>query len=268
MTTTAAILDVPGAHLYHEVRGSGPLVVLVGAPMDANPFTPLAELLAVDHTVVTTDPRGINRSTVDDPDADATLDLRASDLAALIRHVDAGPAVVLGSSGGAVSTLALAQAYPDLVRVAIAHEPPLTEVLDDREELHRRTDDIIATHQGGDVLGAWRKFFVLANIDLPEPVFLQMFGGERTPQEIADDDFQHNHMMRPTTRWQPDVAVLRSIATRIVIGIGAESGGQFCERTSIALGRLLDVEPTIFPGGHIGFAEQPEAFEKVFRSVL
>lgn len=26
-------LPVPGAELYHEVRGEGPLVVLVGAPM-------------------------------------------------------------------------------------------------------------------------------------------------------------------------------------------------------------------------------------------
>ena len=69
---TAQMLDVPGAHLYHEVRGRGPLVVLVAAPMDARAFAPLADLLATDHTVLTTDPRGINRSPVDDPDRDST----------------------------------------------------------------------------------------------------------------------------------------------------------------------------------------------------
>ena len=32
---TARTLEVPGARLYHEVRGKGPLLLLVGAPMDA-----------------------------------------------------------------------------------------------------------------------------------------------------------------------------------------------------------------------------------------
>src|SRR5690349_8616693 len=100
---TADILEVPGASLHYELRGSGPLVVLVAAPMDARSFEPLADLLAADHTVLTTDPRGIFRSRVADPDADATVELRADDIARLIAHVDRGPAAVLGSSGGAVS---------------------------------------------------------------------------------------------------------------------------------------------------------------------
>jgi pimeloyl-ACP methyl ester carboxylesterase len=58
LAPTAQTLEVPGARLYYEVRGTGPLVVLVGAPMDAGPFAPLADLLADDYTVLTTDPRG------------------------------------------------------------------------------------------------------------------------------------------------------------------------------------------------------------------
>src|SRR6266550_8753792 len=72
LAPTAQTLEVPGAHLYYEVRGRGPLVVLVGAPMDARPFGPLADLLASDYTVLTTDPRGINRSPVNDPSQDST----------------------------------------------------------------------------------------------------------------------------------------------------------------------------------------------------
>ena len=56
LAPTAQTLEVPGARLYYEVRGRGPLVVLVGAPMDAGPFGPLADLLAGDYTVLTTDP--------------------------------------------------------------------------------------------------------------------------------------------------------------------------------------------------------------------
>jgi pimeloyl-ACP methyl ester carboxylesterase len=265
---TAETLRVPDALLHYEVRGQGPLVVLVGAPMDARSFAPLADLLAADHTVLTTDPRGINRSPVDDPDRDSTPEMRADDLSRLLTHLDAGPAAVLGSSGGAVSALALVQAHPERVHTVIAHEPPLNELLNDREQLRAQTEDIITTHLSGDVRGAWKKFMILANINLPEGAFEQMFGGERNPQEVADDHVQQAHMLRPTALWRPDLTALRSTTTRIVVGIGEQSGGQLCERTSTALAAALGIEPTMFPGGHIGFAENPDGFATRLRAVL
>jgi len=272
MTITTApvshMLDVPGAHLYYEVRGAGPLVVLVGAPMDADSFAPLADLLADEYTVLTTDPRGIKRSRVDDRDRDSTPELRADDLARLITHLDAGPAIALGSSGGALTVLALVQAHPELVSTAIAHEPPLNELLDDRAELHAKTEDIIATHLAGDTVGAWRKFLALANIHMPDEVFQAMFAGERDAQAEADDHFQHAHMLRPSTRWVPDLGLLRSASSRVIVGIGEESGAQLCERTSEALAAALDIVPTRFPGDHIGFAHAPESFATRLREVL
>ncbi|MGM1058505.1 alpha/beta fold hydrolase, partial [Saccharothrix sp. Mg75] len=258
MTATTGTLRVPDASLHYELRGTGPLVVLVGAPMDARPFEQLADLLATDHTVLTTDPRGINRSPVDDRERDSTPELRADDLARLIEHVDAGPAAVLGSSGGAVSALALVQARPDLVRTAVAHEPPLSGLLDDRAELRARTEDIAATHLGGDHVGAFRKFLALAAIDLPEEVVQHMAGGERSPQDVADADYQHSAMLVPTAFWAPDLDVLRASPSRVVVGIGEESAGQLCDRTSRALAAAIGVEPTAFPGDHVGFAGEPE----------
>ncbi len=232
------------------------------------PTEPLADLLAVDHTVLTTDPRGINRSPVDDPDQDSTPEMRADDLARLLTHLDAGPAVALGSSGGAVSVLALAEARPDLVHTVIAHEPPLLELLEDRDELRAGTEDIIATHLSGDRVGAMRKFLAQANIAMPEEVFQMVFAGERSAQDIADADYQNAHMMRPTIAWRPDLDLLRSGGTRVLVGIGEESAGQICDRTSRALCALLGVEPTMFPGDHIGFAGDPAAFETRLRAVL
>ncbi|WP_433271870.1 alpha/beta fold hydrolase [Actinosynnema sp. CS-041913] len=267
-TVTVGTLRVDDASLHYEVRGHGPLVVLVAAPMDARPFEPLADLLAADHTVLTTDPRGINRSPVDDRDRDSTPEQRADDLYRLISHLDAGPAAVLGSSGGAVSVLALAQAHPEVAHTVIAHEPPLSELVDDRAEVRARTEEIIATYQSGDPVGAFRKFLVLANIHLPEQVVQEMAGGERDAQSIADDDYQYGRMMRATTRWTPDLANLRATASRVLIGIGEKSGDQLCDRTSRALATALGTEPTMFPGGHIGFAEDPEAFAVKLRAVL
>ncbi len=267
-TVTAGSLEVPGARLHYELRGRGPLVVLVGSPMDARAFAPLADLLATDHTVLTVDPRGIHRSSVADPDRDSTPEMRGDDLARLIAHVDAGPAVVFGSSGGAVSALALAQAHPELVHTVVAHEPPLGELLDDRDELRARTEDLVATYLAGDRRGAWAKFLAQADITLPDDVFEEMFGGEPDPQQGADEHFWFRHEMRPSTYWTPDIAALRTGPTRVVVGVGEDSAGQFCDRTSIALAEALGTEPTSFPGGHIAFAEDPEGFEPRLRAVL
>ena len=267
-TPAGATLRVPDATLHYEVRGQGPLVALVGAPMDATSFAPLADLLAAGHTVLTTDPRGVGRSPVDDPGGDSTPERRADDLARLVAHLDAGPAVVLGSSGGAVTALALAQAHPERVATVVAHEPPLTELLDDREEQHARTDAIIAAYLAGDVTGAWAMFLDQAGVTLPEHVFEEMFGGARDPHEVANQDHWFAHELRATTRWRPDVAALRDGPVHIVVGLGEESRGQFCDRTSTALAAALDIEPTAFPGGHTGFMEDPGAFATRLRAVL
>jgi pimeloyl-ACP methyl ester carboxylesterase len=100
---------VPGVRLHYEVRGTsagGPLLLLLGAPMPAADFAPLAEALASDHIVVTTDPRGIANSPLDDPQQDSTPELRADDVAAILDALDAASADVFGSSGGAVTGLA------------------------------------------------------------------------------------------------------------------------------------------------------------------
>jgi pimeloyl-ACP methyl ester carboxylesterase len=261
-------LDVPGARLHYELRGTGPLVVLVGAPMGATSFAPLADLLASDHAVLTTDPRGINRSSVEDPGQDSTPELRADDLSRLLAQLDAGPAAVLGSSGGAVGVLALAQAHPEQVHTVIAHEPPLIELLPDRAERHAGNEDVIARWFAGDYAGSWRAFVGNADIYLPEGVIEMMFAGEPDPQAIADTSYQNGHMLRPTTHWQPDISALRSAATRVAVGIGETSAGQLCDRTSRALAAALGVEPTMFPGGHTGFAEDPDGFAARLRSVL
>jgi pimeloyl-ACP methyl ester carboxylesterase len=266
--TTVSTLAVPGARLHYEVRGSGPVAVLAGAPMDAAAFAPLADLLAVDHTVLTTDPRGIHRSRLDDPDQDSTPQLRADDLARLLTHLDAGPATVFGSSGGAVTALALVQSHPELVQTVIAHEPPFYALLEDREQLAADTEDLIATYLSGDVIGAWTKFMDQAGIVLPDGAIEQWFGGERDPQAVADEHRWFAHEMRGTDLWQPDLEVLRAAAPRIVIGIGEESAGQHCDRTSRALGATLGIEPTMFPGDHTGFVEDPEGFAPRLRSAL
>jgi pimeloyl-ACP methyl ester carboxylesterase len=275
MTATSApaarTLDVPGACLHLEVRGAGPLLVLVGAPMDADAFAPLADLLATDHTVLTTDPRGVHRSRVEDPERDSPPEVRADDLSRLIAALDVGPAAVLGSSGGAVTALALVQAHPEQVDTVIAHEPPLEELLEERAELRARTQHVVDTYLADGSAAAWREFVAVAGLPLPEHG--EANGAPADPPErnarvIADERHFFLRELRATTGFRPDLAALRAASTRIVVGLGEDSGGQLCDRTSRALAAALRTRPTSFPGSHIGFVEDPVRFAARLREVL
>lgn len=268
MSTTTSALDLPDARLHYELRGDGPLIVLIGAPMDADAFAPFADELSTDHTVLTTDPRGIKRSILHDRSQGSAPERRAADLAALIEHVDRGPAIVFGSSGGAVTSLALAQSRADLAPTVVAHEPPLLELLPDRVEQRRLTDELTTAALSGDRIGAWRLFFAQADIPIPEEMLVQWFGGEVDPQSHADEQFWFRHELPASVRWEPDVEMLRARAGHLVLGIGEESVGQLCERTTTALGIQLGIEPTRFPGDHTGFVDHPAAFAARLRETL
>jgi pimeloyl-ACP methyl ester carboxylesterase len=110
---TTHTLDVPGARLYYERRGSGPLLLLIGSPMDSSGFTPLASALADRYTVVTYDPRGIANSSREATTEDVTPTQQADDVHRLLSALGGQPVDLFGSSGGAVVGLALVTAHPD-----------------------------------------------------------------------------------------------------------------------------------------------------------
>lgn len=257
------ILEVPGARLHYEVRGAGPLLLILGAPMAAAEFAPLAHALAGDHTVVTADPRGIAGSSVDDPTENSIPERRADDVAAILDDLGAPTADVFGSSGGAVTGLSLVARHPGRVRTLVAHEPPLLELLPDAAAQRAATEDIIATFNRDGMFAAWGKFMANAGFDIPT-------GAPEMPepsdQDLRDAAHFFNHQLRSTTRFLPDIHALKR--GRVVVGLGEESGRLLTKRTTIALAELLGTRPVMFPGDHGGFMGAPGAFAEVLRKVL
>src|SRR3954464_13296289 len=133
---TTHTLSTPDVDLVYDVHGplptadGRPPLVLIGQPMDASGFAALVPQFP-DRTVVTYDPRGLGRSTRKDGRTDHDPETQAGDLHALIEALGAGPVEVFGSSGGAITGLALVTAHPDDVRTLVAHEPPIIPVLPD-----------------------------------------------------------------------------------------------------------------------------------------
>ena len=287
-------LEVPGGRLYYEVRGSGPLLLVIGQPMTSAPFGPLADLLAADHTVVTYDPHGLGASTLEDPSLDVTPEIEAVDLAYLVDAVGGDRADVFGSSGGAVAALAFAARHPDKAGTVIAHEPPVTELLPDAPYVRTAVDDIDDAYRANGSGAAWGKFVSLVMHDGPvteagvrpaawpppgpdgEEAQAQASGdsdGVETPPEAsekqrADDELFFLRMLKPFTRYQPPVEVLRWGGPRVIVAVGATSGNEIARRSAEALAERLGTAPVVFPGDHGGFMADPAAFAGTIRQLL
>jgi pimeloyl-ACP methyl ester carboxylesterase len=128
-------LAVEGAQLYYEVRGSGPLLLMIpGASGSADAFKAAADCLARHLTVVTYDRRGFSRSPIDrscPQDDIRRLQTDVDDAACLLTRVRNGPAIVFGSSSGAIVALELLVRHATHVRSLVPHEPPLVKLLAD-----------------------------------------------------------------------------------------------------------------------------------------
>ena len=284
-------LAVPGGKIYYEVRGSGPLLLVIGQPMTSGSFAPLADVLATDHTVVTYDPHGLGESTIDDRSLPVTAEIEAEDLAAIIDAVGGGPADVFASSGGAVAGLALATRHPDKVRTLIAHEPPLPELLPDAPYAQAVIDDIVDAFRAGGPGAAWGKFVPLVMHDGPIPE-----GGippttwpppgqhtaddadqdadaaqappERSEKQQADDELFFLRMLKPLNLYQADIDALRSGAPRVVLAVGESSRGELARRSADALAERLGTPAVTFPGHHAGFMADPAGFATKIREVI
>ncbi|EME52538.1 alpha/beta fold hydrolase [Amycolatopsis decaplanina] len=264
----AGTLDVPGAHLSYQVRGTGPVLLLIpGGPAGASMYDDIAPLLAKHHTVITYDPRGLSVSTVDDPSRDITVETQADDARRLLRTVTREPAYVFATSGGCATALELAATYPEQVRTLIVHEPSIAELLPGPEERRAHNADVYETARTVGASAALGKFLPSAGFDVPE---------SPDPDELVAIVAMRDHleefftpanltvffgpMWRPLAGYVPDLDALRTTPARVVVGVGTTSEGQFAYRTAVLLAERLDLRPVVFPGDHGGMLGLPEEF--------
>ena len=280
---TTRTLDVPGARLTFDVRPNReitePPLMLIGSPMGAAGFATLASHFP-ERTVVTYDPRGVERSTKTDPSTESTPEQHADDLHAVIEAVG-GPVDLFASSGGAVNALALVARHPGEVRTLVAHEPPLASLVADSDTARAAVRDVARTYQERGFGAGMAKFILLVSHDGEIPAGL--LAGDVDPTMFglpaADDGRRTDPLLFQNviscTHYEPDVEALRSASTRIVPGVGEESRRGLAGRGGAAIAERLGVDSVSFPGGHDGFlggeygsTGKPDAFAQRLREVL
>ncbi|HKO85836.1 MAG TPA: alpha/beta hydrolase [Actinomycetota bacterium] len=282
---TTHTLEVPGATLTYDLRrneaSTEPILLLIGSPMGAAGFGTLSQHFP-DRTVVTYDPRGVERSVRADPASPVTPDVHADDLHRLIQAIAGGPVDLFASSGGAVNALALVSKHPEDVRTLVAHEPPLASILPDREHAMAATRAVQETYQRSGWGAGLAHFITLtshrgpftaevARQPAPDPATF----GMPTEDDGSRTDPLLGQNLITSTHYGPDFDALRSASTRIVIAAGEESEGQLANRGAFAAAERLGTKPVSFPSDHGGFlggeygqTGKPDAFAAKLREVL
>jgi clorobiocin biosynthesis protein CloN7 len=220
-------------------------------------FAPLVPLLVDDYTVVTFDPRGIGRNTLTSVPQQVAVSTQADDVYRLLQAVSDEPVAVFASSGGAVTALELAARQPERVGTLVVHEPPLVELLPDRAELPVAMDALAGRCAADGPERAMREFLRISGQagrldDYTVPARL-----------LPAVDFFLRYMISAIVRYRPEPAALPELA--IGVGTGA---GQLAHRGATALGELLGIPTTAFPGEHVGFATHAQPAAGVLRELL
>ncbi len=118
--------QVNGIRTYYEVDGTGePLVLLHNDALSLDVWRRLFPHLTVGRQIIAYDRRGHGRSEIPPREAPYTVEVLAEDLGALLDRLALSRVDLFGCSGGAITALGFALAYPDRMRRLILAEPPM-----------------------------------------------------------------------------------------------------------------------------------------------
>jgi pimeloyl-ACP methyl ester carboxylesterase len=258
-------------NLYHEVHGSGPLLVIgQSGEGDAGRSADLVAELTDRYTVLTYDRRGLSRSPANGP---VPMAEHAEDLYRLLTSLTAEPVTMLGCSMGAVIGLHLAVRRPGLIHTLVAHEPVAPWLLPAGEAAQHRREllDIQKIYATGGLSAAFPEIARVLGIDPStqdkEPDLTQH---PMTPQRIDNFDF---FIRNDFTAIVDDALAPADLAalpdTRIIPIAGATTPrGVFDYRCAQELATLVDTPIVEFPGGHNGNLTHPRAYAARLREIL
>ncbi|QOV40353.1 alpha/beta hydrolase [Streptomyces ferrugineus] len=253
--------------LAHRDAGAGDLVVLIHPGyVDHRYFDDqIPALVSAGHRVIAADVRGHGFS------ANASKPFRwADDLGGLLRHLDAGPAVLVGACMGAAVVTDTALEYPELVRAVVVSGGGTSAFEYSDPWTKERAAESARMLGAGDV-AAWVEAFAknvvgphrtLDEVD-PDAVrrMREMAAHTIAKHTLGEKDW-HVPLADPWSRVpQIDVPVLA-----IHGALDAADGIEMAERLvhGVRDGRSVTIEDT----GHFPSLERPETFNRILLDFL
>ena len=248
MTLKDVFVEVNGARIYYEVRGSGPpLLLIMGLTGDAGWFEPLAELLAERFTVITYDRRGNSRSPRPEGWASTSVAEQADDAAGLLSALNLSPAIVFGNSFGAMILLELIARHARAVRGAFVHEPPFLSVPYHAHDLGEFWRAIVAK---GGPRSALRVSTEMNEEEAIHGLIQRAFDNSEVIFSVE---------MPVIISYKPNMKALKESKVPIFVAAGGETA-MYLLRASRWLAKQLNTDLHMLPGGHVGYVDQPSEF--------
>lgn len=256
---------VNGVRIAYESTGDAavPMILVHGSWGSHHNWDQVVPGLVSQFRVVTYDRRGHSDS--ERPRGQGSFREDVADLAALIERLGLAPTWVAGNSAGAIITLQLAAARPDLLRGIIVHEPPLWSVLAEGspeaaacEAIERGPlADVLGRIAAGDHAGAAQLFVDEVALgpgswaQLPDAMRQTFIGNAPTYLDEGND---------PDARMIDEAALARYHGP-VLITSGDRSPPIF----QPVLRRLAELLPqakhVVYPGaGHIPHVTHPEPY--------
>lgn len=262
-----------GAKITYVREGQGPVLILLHGVMgDYRSWAPQWEAFTAQYDCISLSLRfnWPNGNTMEAPNHSAVEN--AQDVAAFMDALGIDSAILVGSSYGAFTALALAVAHPSRVRAVVASEPPMMKyaemfadtapvaaafreatVLPSRAAFERGEDDLGAMLLTGGIQNA--------SVDDIPPEKLQqrrenMMAGKRVA--LSSDEFP---LLPPQA--------LTGLPMPVMIFTGANTGPIFKAMMS-GISRTMPQAPliTVQGAGHSVPADQPEVFNRAVLDFL
>jgi pimeloyl-ACP methyl ester carboxylesterase len=266
MSTEGTTVEVNGAQLYHEVRGSGPPVLFISAITgDAGHWKEVGDLLSNEFTVVAYDRRGNSRSPRPADWTKTSIDEQADDAAELVRALGLAPAAVVGTSVGAVILLNLLLRHPEVLRGAIVHEPMLVAVLANAAEVGAMLQAMAeAELTKGGPRGAL-EVFTRANVG--DATFERLDPALRE-RMLGNAEVVFGVELEAFGSWVPDTEALAAVRVPVQVVAGAESRDAYYYDAVPWVAEQLGTELREVPGAHAPYLAQPEETAEALRPLL
>lgn len=261
-------VEILGGSLYYRTQGHGPSLILIGGgPANADTLSAMAAELERDHTVISYDRRGYSRSELDDRDAPVSIEEHAGDVRRILSDLGVGPAMVFGSSIGAVIALGLATSWPDAVARLVVHEPPLGQLLTgaDRATFDEGGDD---EEDPGAALNALAGAIGVRRGQAGGQPGAGDGAGAGNKARAGDIELFVRRDMPAVGRYHLDLGRLAPLTRRIAVAGGRDGRDFYPYRCAQRLAEALGMPLTELPGHHAGMIRYPGEFASALEKLL
>lgn len=263
------MIKVNGAQLYHQVRGSGPALLMIhGTGADSGCYDKVAVRLASHFTVLTYDRRGWSRSPRPAGWKQTSIEEQADDAAWLLKATGYRPALVFGSSSAGLTALDLVLRHPEVVRGAVLHESstftwlPQDFVQQQFAEMNALIGPAVAS--GGPRAGLHAFLTALAGADGLESVA----DLETLERWLGNAQFMFEYEFPSMLLgYRPDPAAIAAIKLPVRVMRAAESQ-PINAAASEWLAVQLKTGVLIAPGAHLAYGSRPGEFAEALRGAL